>query len=87
MQTQFQLSSYIRACTNEKHSNKSTRLNPYFGWFVLLIFIHAKVGINTGKTIHKCSAVHTMNANQINCTHDTHSSPPEHLNNAHLGIN
>ena len=33
MQTQFQLGSYIHACTNETHSlaNLAIRFNPYFG--------------------------------------------------------
>ena len=48
MQTQFQLCSNIHANTNETHSlSMSTRLNPYFGWFVLLILMPAKVGITS----------------------------------------
>ena len=35
MQTQFQLGSYIHACTTETFSRKSIRFNPYFGLFVL----------------------------------------------------
>ena len=31
IKTQFQLDRYIHACTNETHSSKSTRFNPYFG--------------------------------------------------------
>ena len=44
MQTQFQLGSYIHACTNETHSLPNLQdLITTFGWFVLLIVMPAKV--------------------------------------------
>ena len=48
MQAQYELGSYIHAYTNKTRSLanlQSTRFNPYFGWFVLLIIMSAKVGI------------------------------------------
>ena len=48
MRTQFQLGS-LHPCTNETHSKE--RFNPYFGWFVLLIIIPAKVGIKSVENV------------------------------------
>ena len=48
MQTQFQLSIYIHTYTNETQSPANLQdlgLTPYFGWFMLLIIMSAKVGI------------------------------------------
>ena len=43
--------------------SKFTRLNPYFGWFVLPIFIPAKVGIKFCRFARECvSFVHAWTA-------------------------
>ena len=59
MQTQFQLSSYIHACTNETHSLAYLQVlaNLYIGQFVLLIFTPAKVGIKSCIFARECSFV------------------------------
>ena len=44
MQTQFQLGSYVYACTNEMHFLANLQ---DLVWFVLLIIMPAKVGIKS----------------------------------------
>ena len=64
MQAQFQLSSYIPACTNETHSTANLQdiANPYFGWFALPIIIAAKVVIKCCRFARECvSFVHRCN--------------------------
>ena len=50
MQIQFQLGNFIHVCTNKTHSLADIQyiLNPYFCWFVLLIFC---LGLSNACTI------------------------------------
>ena len=56
MQAQFQLGSYIHACTNETRSlaNIQDLIPSYIGWFVLMIIIAAKVGIKSCRFAGEC---------------------------------
>ena len=56
MKAQLPLGRYIHLCLNETPSlySKSTRLNPYFNWIVLLIIIPAKKGIKSCKFAREC---------------------------------
>ena len=52
-------------------SIESTRLNPYFGWFVLLIFMPAKAGIESCRFAGECACTDVTIATLLElCLHE-----------------